>query len=338
MPRNPPRWLATGLALLAALGVVATTTTAWAHRYPLDSDRFAAAAADVLDDPEVVAALSAAATDQGIDLVLAVADPRQFLPGPLRGIGGDPERWVRDQLAGQMERVVATEPVQDLLVASIRETHREVLGAIRGDDSGSGVLAFDGRAVRLDLTGVIAAGLDSLVDRGWAPGVLGDLHGAMRGGLDDLRRWLVDNVGVDIGEHIGTIVVYDASDVDEGGLALRSARWMSGAGSLPLFVWPILGLMAVGLLVALGADRPRALAVAGAGAAALAVLAHLYVLRIVADVTALVDDPGAERAVEGIAANLVGPLVPVTAFVVVGGTLAALAGARAAGNRPDARV
>ncbi len=338
MERNPSRWVATGLAIVAALGIVATSTTMWAHRYPLDSDRFATAAAGVLDDPEVVEALSSAATDEAIDLVLAVADPRQFLPGPLQGLGGEPERWIRDQVAGQMERVVTTEQVQDLLTASIREAHREVLSTIRGDDTGSGILAFDGQTVRLDLTGVIAAGLDALVGRGWAPGALGDLHEAFRSGLDGLRLWLVDNVGVDIGEDIGTLVVYDASDVDDGGLALRSARWMSGAGSLPLLVWPTISLVSIALLVGLRADRARSLAIGGAAAVVLAILAHLYVLRVVADIAALVDDPGARQAVEGIAADLVGPLLVPTGVIVVGGALVALLAARSAESRPTAHV
>ena len=327
-----PLWLVTAaLVAVAALSLVGAMTTAWAERYPLNSDRFADAAAGVLDDPEVVDAVAAAATDQAFDLVLAVADPRDLLPGPLSNLGSGAERWVRDQIADQMALVVQTGPVQDLLVDAVRISHGEVVSVVREGRSGTGMLTTDGRVVRLDLTGVVAAGLDVLVDRGLAPGMLGGLHEALRGGLDGTREWLAASTGIDLGEHIGTIVVYDASVVDEGGLALRSARAMTGMGDAPLVFWVAMAVLATTGGLWLSSDWRTFLEQLGLATAIIAAINWLYWQRVAGDIEALIADPGVRRAAAAIASDLMGPFTVAT-VVLIGLGVAAGIGARLVGR------
>lgn len=331
MQRRAPHCLVIALVVIAAVGLVASVTAAWAHRYPLDSERFAAATATVLEDPEVVDAVAAAATDQAFDLVLAVADPRDLLPGPLSNLGSGAERWVREQIADQMAWVVQTGPVQELLVDAVRISHGEVVTLVRDGRSATGMLTTDGRVVRLDLTGVVAAGLDVLVDRGLAPGMLGGLHEALRGGLDNTREWLAADTGVDLGEHIGTIVVYDVSVVDEGGLALRSARAMTGMGDAPVVAWVAMAVLATAGGLWLSSDRRMFLGQLGLASAIVAAVNWIYWQRVAGDIEALIADPGARRAAAAIGAELMGPFTVATVVLIGLGAVAGI-GARLVGR------
>ncbi|MFP4513275.1 MAG: hypothetical protein ACLFRV_10070, partial [Acidimicrobiales bacterium] len=198
---------------------------------------------------------------------------------------------------------------------------------IRHGRSSSGMLTMDDEVVRLDLTGVVAAGLDGLVGRGLAPGALGGLQDALREGLDELRSWLADNAGIDVGEHVGTVVVYETAAVDDGGLALRSARSAAGAGDLPLIAWVLLLAVSGTAAALMSPDRWRSGAVFGFAVAVVAALAFLYWWRVAVDIEHLIDDPGLRRAAGAVTANLMGPLLIATVILVAGGLVGGAVGA-----------
>jgi hypothetical protein len=322
--------LATVLFVVASAGLVAGVVATWARWYPLDTDRFAAAAERALDEPEVVEKIAAVATDQLVDLVLAVSDPRQVLPEPLQGIGSGPERLVRGFLSDQMARLVATDTGRRVVVAAVRVAHAEVVTVVEHGRSERGLLTVDENIVRLDLTGVLAAGLDALAERGLAPGAVGGLQESLRGGLEGLQTWVLGVSGIDIGEQPGTVVVYDASAVDRGGLALRSARWSSG-GRMPAAGWFAVALVAAGAAAAVSTDRRRGLQTFGVALGASALLAHLYWRRVASDVYDLLDDPAVRDAATAITDELSRPLsaaLLVTALVGLGTAVAVASSAR----------
>ncbi len=296
--------LATAGAVVAALAVVVTTVSTWAQRYPLDADRFAAATATALEDPEMVEALATVVTDQSVDLVLAVFDPRQILPGPFQNIGGGVEDWVRDQLADRVAWLIGTERVSDWITDAVRAAHGDVLDLMRQGRTDDGVLVSGSGAVRLDLTALLAAALDGLADRSWIPDMFGDLQTTLRGGLDGLRERVLDLTGVDIGADIGTIEVYDDVAVGDGGWALRSARAIAGNG-LPGWGVPlagVLGALGAGLV---SADRRRHLGRFGFALVAGSALAAVYVWRLGLDIEHMLVDQTARGAVATIIDELV---------------------------------
>lgn len=317
--------IATAAAIVAAVAIVATVVSMWAQWHPLNSDRFADASAEALADPEVIDAIAVLTTDQLVDLVLAVADPRQVLPGPLQGIGGSGERWIRDQLADQMARVVATDTVQDWMVSAVRGAHDEVLVVLRHDESSTGVLIADSESVRLDLTAVLAAGLDALADRSLLPGIFSGLQDDLRGGLDEFRERVLSLSGADIGADIGTIEVYDGSAVGDGGIALRSSRWLTSAG-IPLWVLPLIAVAGGVAGIAFGRDNRRYLRTFGVALVMAALTAGLYIWRIGVDIEHLLTDPAARHAAASIIDTLTGPLnqalfvVAAAGILVVAGT------------------
>lgn len=320
-PRARDRLARVG-AVIAAVALVVTTVSIWAERYPLDADRFAAASAVALEDPEVVDALGEVVTDQVVDLVLAVADPRQLLPSQFRNLGGGVENWVREQLAGPMSSLIDNDRVSGWIVAAVRSAHDDVLQLMRDGRSDDGVWVSGSGAVRLDLTAVLAVALDELADRSWIPGIFSDLQDTLRGGLDGFREGLLDATGIDIGADIGTLRVYDDVEVEGGGWALRSARAVTGAG-LPLWAVPLLGVVGALGAVAFSTDRRQVLSPFGWSLVLASAGAALYVWRLSVDVENLLVGPGARRGVAIIVDELVGPLwLALAALAVVGAGVA----------------
>jgi hypothetical protein len=321
-------------AVLAALALVATVVSWWSNTRIYDSERFASAVEVALDDPVVVDAVAVAATDQLVDLVLAVSDPRQVLPGPLQDVGSGVEGMVRGFLADQMARLVGTEPVRRVLVTAVREAHGEVVVALRDGRSESGVLVVDDQIVRLDLTGVMAAGLDALVERRLLPGGLGGLQERLRGGLDSFERFVFDTLGLEAGGRLGTVVVYDANTVDQGGLALRSARWFS-TGRLATGHFAVFALLAGAVAFGVGPNRKRSLVVLGGSIVAASLASHLYVGRVGSDLVDVLGGGAASRIAEVVIGELRPSLTVMLLVTAVVGAGLALASRSA--TRPRTR-
>jgi hypothetical protein len=292
------RRVAEAATILAALALVGAVVSWWSSSRPFDPDRFAAAVEVALEEPPVIDAVASTATDQLVDLVLAVSDPRQVLPGPLQDLGSPLEGLVRGFLSDQMARLVATEPVRRVLVSAVREAHAEVIVVLRDGRTDRGLLTIDDDVVLLDVTGVLAAGLDALVERRLLPGGLGGLQERLRGGVDSLQGFVAGTLGLGADGRWGTIVVYDASTVDQGGLALRSARWFSSGR---LATWHLLGValaastVAVVMATSIGVDRRRLATLGGLALVAGSLGAHLYVWRVGVDVVDLLGDGAGGR-------------------------------------------
>ncbi|MGY6500948.1 MAG: hypothetical protein ACXIVQ_08680 [Acidimicrobiales bacterium] len=93
------RSLASVAAVVCGIAAVLTVSSWWLASSLLDPDRFAEATADALDEPEVRAALATVVTDETVELVLSFVDPRDVLPGPVRGIGDLAEELLREAVA-----------------------------------------------------------------------------------------------------------------------------------------------------------------------------------------------------------------------------------------------
>lgn len=322
------RRLASLAAVVCGVAAVLTVSSWWLASSLLDPDRFAEATADALEEPEVRQAVAVVVTDETVELVVSFVDPRDLLPGPVRGLGGLAEDLMRDAVAEGVTQVIERDGVQDWLASASREAHIETISLIRDGRSRSGSFVQDAeeQAVRLDLTGVIAVGFDALVDRRWAPGVLGDAQPALRGGIDSFRVWVADLTGYEIDPDIGTVVVYRQSTVDEGGLALRSARWGAEIGA------DRFGLIAVVVVVSgiatfvLTPDRRRTLSFLGFVVAVTSVVVYFYWRAVASDVEALVADPGVRLAVEIIVDHFARPMSILMASLFGVGVVLAAAG------------
>jgi hypothetical protein len=319
--------------VIAALALVGSVVSWWSSSRAFDSDRFAGAVEVGLEDQQVVDAIAVAATDQLVDLVLAVSDPRQALPGPLQDIGSGVEGLVRGFLSGQMARLVGTEPVRRVLVIAVREAHAEVVVALRDGRSDRGILTVDDELVRLDLTGLMSAGLDALVDRRLVPGGLGGLQERMRGGVDSLQAFAAGSLGLGRDGRWGTIVVYDAATVDEGGLALRTARWFS-AGRLATWHLLSVSLAALAVAVVVGDDRRRLATLGGLALVGGALGAHLYVWRVGTDVVDLLGDGASGRLARVVISELRPSLSLALAATALLGLAVALGASGRVGRRP----
>ncbi|MGY6500947.1 MAG: hypothetical protein ACXIVQ_08675 [Acidimicrobiales bacterium] len=224
--------------------------------------------------------------------------------------------------------MIERDGVQDWLVTASREAHVETVSLIRDGRSRSGsfVRDDDEQAVRLDLTGVIAVGFDALVDRRWAPGVLRDAQPALRGGIDSFRVWVADLTGFEIDPDIGTVVVYRQSTVDDGGLALRSARWAASVGGDRFGLIAVVVLVSGVIAFAVSPDRRRTLSFLGFVVAVTSVIVYFYWRAVASDVEALVGDPGVRLAVEIIVDHFARPMAIFMASLFGVGVVLAAAG------------
>lgn len=321
------RRLAAAAAVVCAVAVVLTVSSWWVATSVLDPDRFAEATADALDEPEVREAIAVLVTDEAVDLVLALADPRDFLPGLVRGLGDVAEEFLRDAIADGVGQVIERDGVRSWLVSASREAHIETMSLIRDGRSRTGSFFVDDeeQVVRLDFTGVVAIGFDALVDRRWAPSVLRDAQPALRGGIESFRVWIAELAGYEIDPDIGTVVVYRQSTVDDSGLALRSARRAAELGADRFWLIAVVVAVSAAIAVGVSPDRRRTTSFFGFVVAVTSVVVYFYWRAVAADVESLVTNPGIGVAVESIVEHFARPMAILMASLFgVGVVVAAL--------------
>jgi hypothetical protein len=139
----PVRWART-LTVLGALIAVVSLHGVLIDRYVLDTDRYTAAVAPLIDEPEVQQRLA----DRLTGAVMARLDRLAFLD---------------DAVAPVIREAVATERFADAWEDAVRFSHDEFVGALRGE---SGSLSFDETTLYADV-GSLAESLETwLVEQG----------------------------------------------------------------------------------------------------------------------------------------------------------------------------
>lgn len=130
-PASPtlPAWWARSLIVLGALVAVVSLPGVWLDRLVLDTDRYTAAVAPVIDEPEVQQHVA----DRLTETVLARLGRLAFL---------------EDAIAPRIQDAVATERFADAWENAVRVSHEELVAALRGE---SGSLAFDDTTLYADL-------------------------------------------------------------------------------------------------------------------------------------------------------------------------------------------
>ncbi|WP_185994259.1 hypothetical protein [Nocardioides campestrisoli] len=133
--RTPRVGLVSWALMVAGLVVLTAALPAtWADRTLLDTDRFTAAVAPVIEEPAVREQVAVELTDA------VVARAPLLSPG-------------RELIEDQFARLVATDTFADTWRTAVRTAHEPTMEAVRGEDSG---VAFDQTTVRLELGPLVA--------------------------------------------------------------------------------------------------------------------------------------------------------------------------------------
>lgn len=314
---------ATVLVLLTAIAVLASTVAVWAKATVLDSDRFTAVVSDVLDDPAVIDPVAAELTDQLLTLLVTTGAVESAL-GPLAPAAPVLLGAVRGTVEDRVADLLATERAQDLLASAVRGAHAATVSLLRGDGLGFDLqsLEVEGGEVRLDLSGLILAAVQVLLDLfpdDW------DLPQATDAAAD-LRAAVEERFDVSLPEDFGTVVVYDSDSLARAEVAVAEAQ-----RGLAIAERAVTALVLVTLLLGVAAFavsvRRRRTAIQLAVAVALAgALGVLVIGRLVEALPAVVTDPAAREAALVIMSSFTDGLIGLTRALVVLGALAAAAG------------
>lgn len=146
-------WLPAALIVLATVLAVASAGTTWVRTQALDTDEWVAASGEVLDQPEVQAALAAYLTDQLYDAVDLAAELETVLPEDLEGLAPLVAGSLREPATEAVQRLLASPEVAAAWEAANRRAHEALVAIIR-DETRENVSVADG-AVVLDLGGVV---------------------------------------------------------------------------------------------------------------------------------------------------------------------------------------
>ena len=312
------------LVIITSLFVLVASVAVWGRRTLFDTNRFTAVVASVVADPAVTNALANRLTDSVFDAtqdsgVIADNTPQQLQPllpvlrGALRGV-----------VADQVEKFLASDTGQQIMVRSVRRSHAAAIRVLEGEKPGNAVNIENG-AVVLNLVPAVNAVLGRLQDRGVLTGkTLPDLDESQS--PQQQISALSDALGLDLKPTFGQITVYQNTNIEHAetyvSLAQKIAKQIKRL--VVLLVLVALVLIAVTILVAY--DRRRTVIMLGIGVAVAVVLSQIAEKRLVQRIPLLLTDADSRAAAESVISGFTHSLGNVNIALFVIGILAALIG------------
>jgi hypothetical protein len=141
------------LVVLAALIGFVSTLTTWVNRQALDTNSWTKASSDLINDPEVRAALGTYVVNEVYDNVDVSAEIAKKLPPRYKVLAGPISAALRIPAEQGVERLLAAPRVQSLWVNANRVAHQELVTIVE-DKTRSGVSTANG-TVTLDLRTIV---------------------------------------------------------------------------------------------------------------------------------------------------------------------------------------
>ena len=134
--KGRPRWktaVVVVLGILAVVGLLASTLAVWAKRTLSDSDKFAAVAEKVLEDPDVTDALATRITNEVFLAVDLEARLTELLPSQLDPLTGVIVNSAQAAIDNQLSELLARQGTRELIGEVVRRAHGRVVQVIRGE-------------------------------------------------------------------------------------------------------------------------------------------------------------------------------------------------------------
>jgi hypothetical protein len=335
------RWrgLASGiLAVLTCLCLLVSILALWAGRTVLDTDRFTAAVDTSLSHPAVQDALSEWVSAQVEEVITESDVAAQIVPDDVAILSPLLERVLIRFATEEVDQVVRSQRVHDLVVEGVRRAHTVVLRVIEGERPEGGFVVVDDGKVNLNLLPVIGLALDRAEQLEVLSGRdLPDLTRDMS--VEAQNEALGEALGTDLRDDFGQLTIYErdaASDTSIVGAAQQALSLFRWAQALLVVATLMLGA----LTVAVANDRRRMGAWLAFGAFAVALLVRVVVRRVSDAAPEVIVDADARSAARVVIDNVVGNLdrtVTILALLALV-LLAVLIGMGWLGQRPEQRV
>ena len=298
------------LVPLTCLAIVASTVTIWVHRRLLDTDRWVATVAPLIDDPRITNPLSAYLADQMVTTLQVESRAEQALPAQAAFLAGPLAESTGRFVQTQTVNLLSSDQGQQVWETANRIGHERLVALLRGESRALGTA--DGM-VTLDLLSLAAAVVQRI--EAAAPGLIprrDDARPPTPGlSADEQRRDLAQRTGLAIPANFGQIPLFPESQLDGARRALQTLDTLVIA--LPL----IAIVLFIGALLVAGEWRQAALVLA-IGAAVTFLLARILLPQGIDVAVAQVDRQAARDVVDaalGILVERLGQLLTLGAVL-----------------------
>jgi hypothetical protein len=295
--------------LLSCVLLLATVAGVWARRSFLRSDIFSERAGNLIDNPEVQAALSLYLSEQ----ITRIVDPEQVLedvlPDRAQILAVPLSTAVETFIADQVTTFVESDRFADLWKEAVRRAHERAIAVLEGD---SDIVHSNGDHIVIDLLPIINGILAAIGEQ--SPEIFGHTVDLPTITVDDIpeeaRQRLGDALGIDLDDDFGTFEVYDDGALSTAQDAVRLADQ---------FVWVLVVLtpLVMAGTIALSARRRRTILQLSIGVAVTMVLLRRLVLLFQEDLLDLVRVESNRPAVEVTSDAFLDPLLTGVRWVAV---------------------
>ena len=149
---HAPRWVITGILILATLLGFLSIMARWADQQALDSDQWTETSTELLENEEVRDTLATYLVDQLYLNVDVAAELREVLPPELRSLAGPAAGGLREVSNRVARRALASPRVQALWEEANRRAHQRFIQVVEG---GGDNVSTAGGNVTIDLQAIL---------------------------------------------------------------------------------------------------------------------------------------------------------------------------------------
>ena len=160
------RALALIALVLACLVIVAATIGVWARQTLLNTDRFTALAAEVIDEPVIIDPISVRVSTQVVDSLDIQARVAEVLPGPSTVLAPAIATAVQEAIDNRLRQALANPQFQQALLTVVSTTHTRVVALLK--DESTNLTVIDGY-VYLNVFPIVGTALTELQQMGLIP-------------------------------------------------------------------------------------------------------------------------------------------------------------------------
>lgn len=310
--RSVVSWI---LVVLAVLATVLALLSVWAFRTLNNTDLFVDRVGSIIEQPEVAQAIgdrAAAELVTALDLQDRIAE---VLPDEAVIVAAPITTAAQNYLAEAAAALVGTEQFQAAWDAALAEGHQITVAILSGKDT-TAIENTDGLIV-LNLMPIIntllaegAGFLSDLLNRDIsAPTVTPE-------NIDAAIAALEQQLGTDLPNDFGTIVLFESNDLAAAQQAYSTAKTL-------IWLGPIVALVLIGLALAVSLRRVRTLAAIVVGVALAMLLLRLTLTPLEESLVGAVSDQGLQAAVGAAVSTVTSSLVSGIAWVLLLGVIAA---------------
>lgn len=320
--RRLRRGLVTFLIVLTSLSVVMTTVAWWAHSILFDTDRYVGTVGPLIEDPEVVDALSVRLTDAVMDglgiqeRIEATLDRvPDRLPVSPELLAVPVANGVRNLLQQRFETFLRRPAVRQLWVRANRFAHDQIVSLLRGE---SDVATIEGNTVYLDLLPLVndlLAEVEDLLSDVFDRTI--DIPEATGERAEELIPSLEQRFDVDLPDDFGRIPVFESDQL------AAAQRAVEIADRLVVFLLIFTILLAI-VTVVLSVRRLRTVMWLGVGTALGLVVARRVTIRIQDDIVSLARGDRNRGAVREVVGTILGDLRSFSVWLLVAGVVVAI--------------